>query len=379
MRSALIPLVRPALLLVLPTLVVCLALLEIGLRVKGRQPANTTDDIFEPHRDAYRLKPNQTRVSHTPSYTCTIHTNALGLRDRAPGPRNLGRPYVAWMGDSATFANGVEYEQSFVGLFAAAAERRGLEAVNLAVGGHHLAEQEDMLADFVAAAPRPPTRVVFVFTPQLMALFEKRHHDLVLHGGFLFPKDRWLGPYLVVMLNKTSSAYGLLRDGVRAVQARFFPRGPEVAAEMLAMYARSYDALTPEATRRFEERLDLLDARIRTAGAEPVHVYLPTTADLRATELLALTHRSADGYDFDHYRDALRRQAARAGVRLVDLDAALKAEQATGKPLGFSQDMHYNAAAHVVIARALEAELLAGPGAESSASGFRHAAAPGGP
>lgn len=373
LRTALQSFLRPALLLVLPTLVVCLGLLEAGLRLTGRGPTGTTDDIFEPHRDAYRLKPNQTRISHTPSFTCTIRTNALGLRDRVPGPRSLARPYVAWLGDSATFANGVEYEESFVGLFGAAAERRGGEVVNLAVGGHHLAEQEEMLEDFLAAAPHPPAQVVFVFTPQLMGLFDHRHHDLVLHGGYLFPKDRWLGPYLVVLLNNGSAAYGLVRDGVRAVQARLFPAGPQVAAEMLAMYARSYPALTPEATRRFEERLDRLDARVRAAGAMPVHVYLPTTADLRAPELLALTGAKPEAYDFEHYRAALREQAARSGARLVDLDEALRAEHAKGRPLGFKQDMHYNVRGHVIIAEILEAALLAGAGMSAADEASRHA------
>jgi hypothetical protein len=351
-------LLRAALLLVLPTLLLCLAMLEIGLRIRGHAPVSVTDDIFAPHRDAYRLRPNQTKVSHTPSYTCTIHTNALGFRDRAPGPRPLEHPYLAWMGDSATFANGVEYEESFVGRFGTLAQRGGEEVLNLAVGGHHLAEQEEQLGEFLAAAPRPPERVVVVFTPQLMALFDARHHDLVLRGGYLFPRDRWLVPYALVVLNNASSAYGFLRDGIRSVQASLFPAGPGMARSMLGLYSRSHAALSPEATRRFEERVTRLDQRIRAAGSTPVHVYLPTTADLRVRELLAMSGESADGYDFDHYRAALRRQSERSGVQLVDLDALLRAEHAKGKPLGFAQDMHYNAAAHVVIARALYAEIL---------------------
>jgi hypothetical protein len=374
------PILRAALLLVLPTIVLCLALLEVGLRWKGRGPSNVTDDIFEPYRQAYRLKPNQTKVSHTPSFTCTIHTNALGFRDRAPGPRALALPYIAWMGDSATFANGVDYEESFVGRFGALSERRGIEVVNLAVGGHHLGEQEDLLQDFIASVPRKPDRIVFVFTPQLIALFEKRHEDLVLHGGYLFPRDRWIGPYAIVLLNNASSAYGFLRDGIRRVQAKLFPSGAKAAAEMLAMYARSFPAESEEVTRRFEDRVAGLDAQIRAAGVTPVHVYLPTTADLRAGELLALTSARAEDYDFEHYRDALARASLRAGVQLVDLTAVLKAEHAKGAPLGFAQDMHYNAAAQAVIAQALHDEILSperqpcGAGAAvTEASARRHA------
>jgi hypothetical protein len=361
------PLLRAAFLVVLPTVLLCVALLEIGLRLQGRLPSNVTDGIFEAYGTAYRLKPNQSKLSRTPSFTCTINTNSLGFRDRAPGPRRLDRPYIAWMGDSATFANGVEYEESFVGRFGQASEQRGIEVVNMAVGGHHLGEQEDVLRDFLATAPRRPERVVFVFTPQLMALFEKRHHDLVVKSGYGFPRDSWMGPYLVVMLGNASSAYCFFRDGVRRLQGKLWHKGPETAADMLQMYARAHPATSPEATARLEERITQLDERIRAAGSPVVHVYLPTTADLRVEEFLKLTGRSAAEYDFDHYRDLLRRQSARSGVQLVDLTEVLKAEQAKGRPLGFSQDMHYNAPAQVQIAQALVEEILGPAGAGSGA------------
>jgi hypothetical protein len=354
------PLLRAALLVVLPTLVACVVILEVGLRLQGRLPSNVTDGIFVAHGDAYRLKPNQAKLSRTPSFTCTIYTDALGFRDRAPGPRRFDRPYLAWVGDSATFANGVEYQESFVGLFGQASAARGIDVINLAVGGHHLAEQEEQLRDFLAEAPRKPERVVVVFTPQFMALFEKRHHDLVFKSGYGFPRDAWLAPYLVVMAGNASSAYCFFRDGIRSLQGKLWRKGPETAVELLDMYSRANPGTSPDVTARLEDRITRLDEQIRAAGVTPVHVYLPTTADLRVGEFLTMTHRRADGYDFDHYRDALRRQSARAGVQLVDLSDLMRAEYAKGQPLGFSQDMHYNAAAHVPIARAL-VEAILGP------------------
>jgi hypothetical protein len=111
-----------------------------------------------------------------------------------------------------------------------------------------------------------------------------------------------------------------------------------------------------------------LDEQIRAAGTVPVHVYLPTSADLRVGEFLAMTGRGPAGYDFEHYRDALRRESARAGVQLVDLTGVLQAEHAKGKPLGFSQDMHYNAPAHLPIARALVEGILGPDGPLPGAS-----------
>jgi lysophospholipase L1-like esterase len=143
---------------------------------------------------------------------------------------------------------------------------------------------------------------------------------------------------------------------------------------MLGMYSRASPLTSKETTARLEDVIARLDEQIRGAGATPVHVYLPTTADLRANELLALTHRSADAYDLDHYRDALRRESARAAVQLVDLTAVLKAEHAKGAPLGFMQDMHYNAGAHVVIARALFDEIVERGRSQGEAAAAAHGA-----
>lgn len=345
---------RPVVGVILPTLLACAVVLEIGLRVKGRRPSNATDGIFVAHGDAYRLKPNQSKLSNTPSFSCTVHTNALGLRDAAPGPRPLAAPYVAWMGDSATFANGVEYEESFVGLLGARWRPHGVEVVNLAVGGHHLHEQQELFRDFVQAAPHPPRSVVVVFTPQLLALFEERYHGLVVRSGYIFQNRNWLASYALVTLGNTSSAYCFFRDGARKLQARYLPADDGGGtAQLLGMYARSFPATAPEATRRMEDRVTELDDAIRAAGAAPLHVFLPTAIDLRATELLASSGLAERDYALHHYREALQRQSARTGVRLVDLTPALRAEYAKGKPLWFSQDMHYNPATHAVIADAL--------------------------
>jgi hypothetical protein len=81
---------------VLPVVLACLGMLEIGLRVAGRPPSSNTDGIFEEYGDgAYRLQRNVSRRSTTRSFSCTLSTNAFGLRDRGPGKRDLARPYLA--------------------------------------------------------------------------------------------------------------------------------------------------------------------------------------------------------------------------------------------------------------------------------------------
>lgn len=352
------PFLRALALLVVPTLAVCVVALEVGLRLQGNLPSNLTGGIFEARGEAYRLKANQDKIFRTPSFSCRVRTNALGLRDRTTGNHRYDRPYLAWLGDSATFANGVEFEDSFVGRLAAHLQACDRDAANLAVGGHHLAEQEVALEDFLAKVPRRPDGVVVVFTPQLLALFDRHHQGLVFHDGNGYPKERWVVPYLLVTLGDASSAYCFFRDTVRRLQAKLVGSGRAAAEEVLRIYRRTYPAQAPGVAGRIEERVAALDRRIRDAGAVPLHVYLPTTADLRAPEILALAGRPAGEFDFDYYRDVLRRVSARGGVRLVDLTADLQAAYAGGEPLGFTRDMHYNARGHAVIAPALERDLL---------------------
>jgi hypothetical protein len=365
MPSLLRACLRATLLLVLPTVMVCLVMLEAGLRLSGRLPSNTTDGIFEAHgTETYRLRKNMTKVSRTPSYACVIHTNAFGLRDRAPGVRSLGpAPYYAFLGDSLTFANGVDYEASFVGVFADLARPRGVEALNLGVGGHRLSDQEEQLRDFLASAPQRPARVVVVFTAQFVTGFEDRYSDLFVKNGYLFRRGAWLLPYVTVTLGNSSSAYCFVRDGLRKLQHRISPPGQRTALELLQIYSKEEPWGRPAVVQRLESRLDALDELIRRGtGAPPIYVYLPTAADLRAGELLALTGQPADRYDFQTYETLLERHCARSGIPFVSLAPVLAKRHAEGRPLSFMQDMHYNADTNAVIGQALHDALL--PGAE---------------
>jgi hypothetical protein len=355
MRSVL----RNTFLFVVPTVLVCVGILEVGLRLFGRLPSNVTEGIYEQHRTGYRLGKNLTKVSRTPSFTNTVYTNELGFRDRAPGPRNLeAAPYIAWIGDSITFGNGVDYEDSFVGVFGALAERRGMEVVNLAVGGYHFSESEELFEDFLRIAPKPPVQAVVVITPVGMANFEERYTDVLVKDGYIFRQKGWLLPYIVVTLGNRSSAYCFFRDALRKTQARFFPSEIPGSVQAVEPFSKKGPWADPDLRERFEARLARFEARVRAAGASPAYVYMPTAVDLRAPELLALSGRSAENYDFDFFRDLLHRHAVRAGITFVDMTPLLQVEHATGKQLTFLQDPHYNAEENRILGRALYRALL---------------------
>jgi hypothetical protein len=357
MTRSLLAFARASLLFVLPTVLLCVGMLEAGLRMMGDVPSNTTDGFFEQHGTAYRLRKNATKISRTPSYSCTIYTDARGFRASAPGSREFGPgPYVAFVGDSLTFGNGVEFQDSFVGVFAQRGAQSGLGVVNLAVGGHHLSEQEDLLLEFISSVPKEPDWVFIVFTPQFMELFESRYTDVLVRNGYIFRRSDWLIPYLTVALGNSSSAYNFFRDGIRRTQARLMPSTTaRVALGMLAPFSRTAPLASKDVAERFETRLARLDEEIRRAGSRPFYVYMPSSADVRTKEFLEMTGRDAAEYDFLLYLRLLRRHCERSGVPLVDMLPVVQRLHEEMGELSFPQDMHYNAGASRAIGEALYA------------------------
>jgi hypothetical protein len=352
---------RATLLFVAPTLVVCLCVLELGLRALGRPPSNTTEGIYEQKGTGYGLKPNMTKLSRAPAFSYVIHTDANGFRAPTPGPRPLGpNPWVAFVGDSITFGNGVAYQDSFVGVFAEEAGKRGLGVVNLAVGGHRFSDQEDRLQEVLELAPRKPAAVVVVFTSLFVWAFDQRDRGLIVVNGHLFTSDSWRVKYLRVLLGDSSSAYCLFRDGIRKLQERASLSRSQAFLEPLQIFARDAPNFGPAVEEQIEQRLARLDERIVRAGATPIYVYMPNSADLRVDEFLALAGHGPDRYDFLRYHDILRRHCERAGIRLVDLLPLLERRKASGARLAFAQDPHYDAPTNHVIGEALRDAILRG-------------------
>ena len=93
-------------LVVLGTLAVCLAILEVGLRVTGRYQMSTLGGFLEPGGVSYRMKANATKRIEWPRMSFTVYTDDLGFRYKRPGRRPLGaKPYYAVLGSSEVFGN----------------------------------------------------------------------------------------------------------------------------------------------------------------------------------------------------------------------------------------------------------------------------------
>ena len=180
--------VATGILLTAGSVAVTLALLEVGVRVVAPQPTKVTVPAVIDDALIYRLPANARGTDVKEEFAVTIVTNAQGLRDRDyPVTKPPGvRQRILVLGDSMTFAEGVEAEQTYPKLLERAlAERHGAgryEVINAAVRGYGN-DQELVLFERLIPVYRPDAVV--------LAFFAVNDFDDNLYGGlFTVEGDR---------------------------------------------------------------------------------------------------------------------------------------------------------------------------------------------
>jgi hypothetical protein len=328
---------------VLVTLVICLLMLEFGLRWLGRYHVGDTEGYFAQEGSYYGLKKNAAKRVHWPNITWNVYTDEYGFRAQKTGPRDLeSKPYYAFLGASDVFANGLDYETSFVGVFASKVAADRMEVANLGVGGHHLLEQTARLKLSQTMLKDPPKYVVIALNPLLIGGYDDVHALVVVKRGELFGKDNWRAPLLKMVLAGQFAAYPFLRDGIRNTQARYFER-PDFP---LDFYIQRYS--TKHAIRRAEKlsdyfrHLEELENYVRCIGATPVEIYVPATGGFLLNKLKAEGKVDGSLFDTRFFRDISERHAAEAGIRYVDLEPILQERYDRGEKLNFDLDAHFN-------------------------------------
>jgi lysophospholipase L1-like esterase len=102
--------------LLIVTIIICIVFLEVVLRVVF---PNNTSNVY---KDFYVLDNNtgylpganiENFIDKHLEYEVTINTNSLGLRDQVYQKKEVGEKKILVLGDSFTFGQGVELEESF--------------------------------------------------------------------------------------------------------------------------------------------------------------------------------------------------------------------------------------------------------------------------
>jgi hypothetical protein len=342
------------------TLLACVVLLELWLRLEGRLPSNVTDGIFVQHGGSYRLGKNVEKVTRWSSRSFLTRTNSLGFRDAVNGPVDLaGKPYFVFLGDSVTFGNGVDYEDTFVGMLAEKLGPEGFKVLNLAIGGHHLPDQIEVLKDMVAAADHPPKAVVVCMTDGLAYSFDLKTEGILVKDGYLFSAKSWKMAYVRTILGNTSAAYCFFRDAIRKAQARWFKPHMDDLPPYLKLFAKSSRMHDPGTIQRFESSLNDLDLYCRSVGTAAFYAYLPLIEAEDLAKFVTQAGKSPSDFDAGYYETLIRSYCGERTTPLADLGPALLQLYRSGVPLTFGDDPHYDTPAHRVVADGIYESLRA--------------------
>jgi hypothetical protein len=323
--------------------VLCLAILEVGLRATGRYRIGSVGGFWEQGGVSYRLKKNVTKRIEWPAMSFTVHTDELGFRYKRTGPRSLGtKPYWAVLGSSEVFGNGLDYEQTFVGVLGEKLERDGIDVVNMGVGGHHLLEQKAIFEAYTSSATSQPHKVIIVLNPLLIGGYDDIHENTIVKMGELFPDDSWRLPLAKTILSDLSADYRFFRDKFRNAQMNYFTHGDLSLSFYLERYSKKLPIRTAPKTEDFLRHMRTLEQRIRGLGATPVCVYSPAVGGFLLNKLKADGKLDGNLFETEFFVDLTQRHCAAEGIQFINLEPMLQKMYDRGEKLNFDADAHFN-------------------------------------
>jgi hypothetical protein len=345
---------------ILFTICACMLMLEVGLRLIGRSPTNMAEGIAEQSGDSFKLKRNITKKVKWPAFTYTIHTDEYGLRDKSTGTRDLSKkPFVVFLGGSDVFGNGVDYEDSFVGIFNEEASKKGLNVLNFAVGGHLFLDQESLLKEFIANTHKKPSSVLFTVNALHIPEFDQRSQNIIVRSGYIINRDRWQFTYLKLLAGNISASFCFFRDAIRGIQERYFRYELKVdSIEFLKIYSKKSSIRQPERIRKFREYLSSVEAYCKKNSIQINYIYIPLSDSFNLKDIVKRMGENPNDYDTDFYEELMRTHCRESGVRLISLQGDLNRCYEEGKELRFRLDPHYNKFANRIIGERLIRELL---------------------
>lgn len=375
-------------LLLLGSVLFSVATFECGLRLfhtGSLRGLSGEHSLRMPHATrGWALEPDASSFQRTRDYGVLVRTNALGMRDRPHDPLPApGTFRILVLGDSFMEAYQVPLEQSLPWLLQEELAPRGVEVLNLGVGGYGTAQA--LLALQEEGLGYRPDLVVLAFFAGNDVQNNSWAIEAALHGEdepttFSRPYARassldapleWrppdrarLEPHARRWRERRHSSLDALR---RALQPAMVANLVERATASLWSRLTSREAYDPQllfgwpflrevsdpdAARLWDDawtstrRLLLeIDRVARSAGARFAVLIVPTPMQVDA-RVLAAVEAAYPELDFDPLRinRELDRFCAEAGIPLLDPTAALAREEAAGRPMYYRlEDRHWNA------------------------------------
>lgn len=337
-----------------------LFILDQGLRILGRLPSNISVGELEQFDDSYRMKRNFIKLINWPSFTYYIITNSFGFRDYKVGDRKIkDKEYIVFLGDSMTFAQGVDYKDSFVGVFHdKAKENCGYEVLNMGIGGHHIYDQQKIFYDFIEKRNEKPSHVIICMNEHFVYLFENTHKNNFIKDGYLFNKKKWKFAYLKRMLDSKIAAYSFFRNNLRAVQTKYVKMKKEKSIPYLDLYSKKNRMSDENIIKKLYSKLNQFDKYCDNFGVKTIYVYIPTADSFHFKNYLTNYDENINNYDVDLYEKIIKKYCENNDKEFYSLKNPLEKQNKEGHALRFKTDGHFNNFANKVIGEYLFKKII---------------------
>jgi hypothetical protein len=339
----------PRMLVVSCTVLFCLFMLELGLRIIGRYRMGQVEGYLEAGSLSYVLKKNASKTVIWPGFSWNVYTCDQGFRASRPGPRNLSQPYYAVLGSSDAFGNGLDYEETFVGVLDEKMDTHGIDIVNMSIGGQHLQEQAALFKQFARSTTNHPKSVLIFFNPNFIGGYDDNNTNVVVRRGELFPKEGWKIAMAKMIVANSSAVYCFFRDGIRRTQQKYMGRENSPISFYVQRFSSNHPIRQPEKTQDFLKNLKDLTDFIRSVNATPICVYCPPAGQIDLNDMVAKGKLEPGLIDTRFFVDVVRQHCDAEGIRFINLEPPVQERYDKGEKLTFDGDGHYNGATSRIV------------------------------
>ncbi len=327
-------------------------------------------------RTVFSLLENYVGTFAMREFSCTVVTNSIGLRDHEVPPKTDRTFRILGLGDSFSFANGVELHETYFKRLEATLKINGkrVEVINCAVPGFGPSQEFETLKKYRDLL-QPDAVLIGFFVGndfvESMDLYDDDGNPLMhIEDGYIVtnkPADkeksiiRDVTKQARAYLNTSSHLYVFMRDRLSSLLGRWGLLPFDLVPEFCE---KEYSARMQRGVETTRAVLHELAAYTRAQRLPLLAVVLPTIyqVDTEAWDLYVTGLKlDATRYDLDKPQRVLGEILANESIQFIDVLPALRANARKGQRQFFPVDGHLNAAGHIVIADAIASYVGAHP------------------
>ncbi len=304
-------------------------------------------------------------VSGHPDYTFRVQTNSLGFEDI--GFRDdgfAGRPAAIALGDSFTWGDGVDNDQTWVAQLEA---HSGQEIVNMGMSGYGSIQRLRILEKYGLALQ--PKLILWSFFPN--DFYDDGHFAWREETGRLSKQGEAVAPPGLTetidrALHRVSVAYNLVAspfgepDDEEEYERLLYPGTAEHPLN-LTFVLRPYwqkrldpnDKYVAAGVELTRQALITAQAEANAAQASLVVILFPSKEQAYWPVVATLVDRP-ETYHLDWPMEEVKAWCQAQGIAALDLTPVFQAHAAQGEQLYFRFDAHWNEAGHALAAQAIQ-------------------------